>query len=269
MAFPVTGTKLTNLFDPQVVGAMIDKKLVNKMVFAPLATIDTTLEGQPGSTLTLPYYTYIGDATDVAEGADIPIAQLIEAPVTKTIKKFGRGVQVTDEAVLNAYGDPRTEAVKQLTLSIASKLDNDCLAELATIGSSMTATATTFSADVVADALTLFGEDIDDGARVLVTSPANYAILRKATGWIAGTDVAANLVIRGSVGMIHGCQVIVSNKLTDTSYIVKPGALRIITKRNTLVETDRDIINKSTVITADRHAVAYLYDTSKAIKIPV
>ena len=148
-------------------------------------------------------------------------------------------------------------------------MDNDCLAELATIGSSMTATATTFSADVVADALTLFGEDIDDGARVLVTSPANYAILRKATGWIAGTDVAANLVIRGSVGMIHGCQVIVSNKLTDTSYIVKPGALRIITKRNTLVETDRDIINKSTVITADRHAVAYLYDTSKAIKIPV
>ena len=73
MPFPVTGTKLANLFDPQVVGAMIDKKLVNKMVFAPLATIDSTLEGQPGSTLTLPYYTYIGDATDVAEGADIPI----------------------------------------------------------------------------------------------------------------------------------------------------------------------------------------------------
>lgn len=269
MAFPNTGTKLTNLFDPQVVGAMIDKKLVNKMVFAPLAYIDKTLEGQPGSTLTLPYYTYIGDATDVNEGADIPIAQLTESTVTKTVKKFGRGVQITDEAVLSAYGDPRTEAVRQLTLSIASKMDNDVLAELATIGASMTATATTFSADVVADALTLFGEDSDDGARVLLTSPANYAILRKANGWISGTDVAANLIIRGSVGMIHGCQVIVTNKLTDTSYIVKPGALRILTKRNTLVETDRDIINKSTVITADRHAVAYLYDTSKAIKIPV
>lgn len=269
MPFPATGTKLANLFDPQVVGAMIDKKLVDKMVFAPLAYIDTTLEGQPGDTLTLPYYEYIGDATDVAEGADIPIAQLSEKTTTKKVKKFGRGVQVTDEAVLSAYGDPRTEAVRQLTLSIASKMDNDCLAELGTIAAGMTATATTFSADVVADALTLFGEDIDDGARVLLTSPANYAILRKATGWIAGTDVAANLVIRGSVGMIHGCQVIVSNKLTNASYIVKPGALRILTKRNTLVETDRDIINKSTVITADRHAVAYLYDTSKAIKIPV
>ena len=38
-------------------------------------------------------------------------------------------------------------------------------------------------------------------------------------------------------------------------------------KRETIIETDRDIINKSTVLTADKHYVAYLYDSSKAIKI--
>jgi hypothetical protein len=38
-------------------------------------------------------------------------------------------------------------------------------------------------------------------------------------------------------------------------------------KRDTLLETDRDIINKSTVMTVDKHYVVYLYDASKAIKI--
>ena len=74
--------------------------------------------------------------------------------------------------------------------------------------------------------------------------------------------------------MVQGCQVVISNKLKEANsheyaYIVKPGALRLFTKRNTLVESDRDIINKSTVITVDRHFAPYLYDASKAVKITV
>lgn len=262
-------TYIANLFDPQVVGDMIDKKLVDKMAFAPLATIDNTLVGVPGDTITLPYYTYIGDATVVPEGTDMPIATLTQSNVTKKVTKFGRGVELTDEAVLSAYGDPRTEAVKQLRLAIASYLDNAILAELATIGASMTATkSATFTADDVADALTLFGEDID-GAKVLLVNPADYAVLRKADDWLPASDIAANTILRGTVGMVHGCQVVCTNKLTTpgNAYIVKPGAIRIILKRDTLVEVDRDIIAKSTIITADKHAVPYLYDASKAIMI--
>jgi hypothetical protein len=74
--------------------------------------------------------------------------------------------------------------------------------------------------------------------------------------------------------MVQGCQVLVSNKLKEASskenaYIVKPGALRLFMKRDTLVESDRDIVNKSTTITADKHFAPYLYDASKAIKIVV
>ena len=56
-------------------------------------------------------------------------------------------------------------------------------------------------------------------------------------------------------------------QLSYANFIVKPGALAIYMKRDTLLETDRDIINKSTVMTVDKHYVAYLYDASKAIKI--
>ena len=50
------GTYLENLFDPQVVADLIDTKLTDKIAFAPLATIDNTLQGRAGDTVTLPYY---------------------------------------------------------------------------------------------------------------------------------------------------------------------------------------------------------------------
>lgn len=271
MAINSNATKLANLFNPQVVGDMINAKLVDAIRFSPLCRIDTNLVGRPGNTLTLPSYAYIGDATAVAEGGDIPIAQLTESTVTATVSKVGKGVQITDEAVLSGYGNPVEEAVDQINTAIASKVDNDVLAVLETVGSGMTHTASgAFSADVVADALVKFGEDIE-GEKVILVSAEQYAILRKADDWCPASEIAATMVINGAVGMVHGCQVVISNKLAGkkAAYIVKPGALSIILKRDVLVETDRDIINKSTVLTADKHYVAYLYDASKAIKITV
>ena len=52
-----TGTYLSSLFNPQVVADLIDTKLTDNMVFAPLARIERTLEGRAGNTVTLPYYT--------------------------------------------------------------------------------------------------------------------------------------------------------------------------------------------------------------------
>lgn len=264
------GTYLANLFNPQVVGDRINKKLFDYIRFAPLARVYNNLEGRPGSTVTLPYYNSIGAATLVGEGQDIPISQLTESTVSVTISKYAKGVQITDEAVLSAYGDPIGEAVDQIAQSIGQAYDNAMLAAMGTsAAANMTTAAAALTADGIASALTLFGEDID-GDKVILVSPAGYETIRKANGWIPGTEVAANLIIRGTVGMIHGCQVVVSNKLiaANASYIVKPGALAIYNKRDILVETDRDIINKSTVITADRHAAVYVLDKSKLIKMP-
>lgn len=278
MALDPNATLLSNLINPQVLADMIDAKLVDYMRFAPLATIDRTLQGRPGNTITLPSYAYIGDASTVAEGADIGISQLTTSSTPVQIHKIGNGVQITDEAVLSGFGDPLGEATKQLTLSIASQVDNEFLGVLNAITSPMVhtaGTAGTLAFADVADALELFGEDVEDGsARVLLISPKQYTGLRKTSGWLPASDISADLAIRGVVGMVQGCQVIVSNKLKEASskenaYIVKAGALRLFMKRGVLVESDRDIVNKSTVITADSHFAPYLYDASKAIKIIV
>ena len=49
-------TKLANLINPQVLADYVDAKLSDKVVFAPLATVDDTLVGNPGDTLSFPSY---------------------------------------------------------------------------------------------------------------------------------------------------------------------------------------------------------------------
>lgn len=264
---PTTSTYLSDLFNPQVIGDMVNKKLTNDIKFAPLCRVDTTLEGRPGDTLTLPSFTYIGDAEEVPEGHDIPVTKLVSNTTSVKVRKVGKGLEFTDESILSGFGDPLGEGIRQISLAIASKMDNDVLAVLNAITGTMLYTAAArATADDISDALVKLGEDID-GSKVYLCSPATYGVLRKTDGWIPNTEIGANMILRGSVGMIHGCQVSVSNKLTDSSYIVGPGALALCMKRETIIETDRDIIKKSTVLTADKHYVAYLYDSSKAIKI--
>ena len=265
-----------NLVNPQVLADMVEKKLVDNMVFAPLADIDYTLSGRPGDTLTFPVWNYIGDASVLSEASTLSVATLTASTASVTIHKIAQGVELTDEAVLSGYGDPIGEAGDQIALALASAIDN---AMLATLKSDITSTMTMVTASTVTaptdtdiyDALELFGEDID-GVKVAVVPPAVYTAMRKtyANGtWIPASELAAGIAIRGTVGEYQGCQVIVSNKLKSTGdiYIVKPGALRLILKRGVQIESDRDILKFTNVITGSAHFATYLYNASGAIRI--
>ena len=271
-------TTLSNLINPEVLADMVEKKLHDLIRFAPLAEVDNTLVGQPGDTLTLPSYSYIGDAEVLAEGSTLTPVALQTASVSVTVQKVARGVQLTDEAILSGYGDPFGQATTQVATAIANKEDNLMLACLASITGAMvyqTSTSTTAIAPAdISDALELFGEDIDVGEKIIVVSPRLYTAIRNTNGtWLPASEIAADRIIRGAVGEVYGCQVIVSNKLKaangydENAYIVKPGALRLILKRDTLVETDRNILKFTTVITGSKHEACYLYDASKAIKL--
>ena len=269
-------TKLANLLDPQVLADYIDKKLIDYIRFAPLATVDQTLVGNPGSILTFPAYSYISAASDLTEGSAISTVSLNYTSASAQIKEVGKGVEITDTAILSAYGDPVEEIAQQLLLSIADKVDKDFLTVLSGIATGMTqSTAASTCAIAVADisnALELFGEDID-GKKALLVSPRTYTKIRNTKDWCPASEYAAGALVKGSVGQIFGCDVIVTNRLKqtniagETAYIVKPGALRLILKRDTLLESDRDILRRVNVFTATKHYVNYLYNASGAIKI--
>lgn len=274
-------TKLANMVNPEVMADMIEQKYVDLMKFAPLATIDTTLAGRPGDTITLPNFTYIGDAATLAEGVSLTPSVLATSTTSVSIHKIAKGVEITDEAVLSGFGDPYGEAVSQIALAIASAVDNEVLSILHGISVSAALYETANSstdpspADIVS-ALELFGEDIEDGPTVALVSPAVYTQMRTVVGantWVPASEIAAGIAVRGVVGEFQGCQVMVSNKLAKSKagagdiYLVKPGALRIFLKRDTLVEYDRDILAFTNVITASKHFAAYLYNIGKVVRI--
>jgi hypothetical protein len=132
---------------------------------------------------------------------------------------------------------------------------------------------TTISADNIADALVLFGEDLT-GDKVLLTDAAGFAALRKDDDYIRASDMGQRMITDEVVGEVWGCQIMISNKIkTDTTvkeknhFIVKPGALRLINKRGTLVEVEREPEYMRDNIFASKHCVAYLYDASKVVAL--
>ena len=267
-----TGTYLSSLFNPQVVADIVDTKLTDNMVFAPLAHLDYTLQGRAGNTVTLPYYSYIGAASAVSEGYDIGIRKLTQSTSAVTIVKYGVAVQLTDEAVLSGYGDPLGEAATQIATSIDDALDNALLAALAANSASEQNYTGASTGLVPADiplALAKFGED-NDGQKALLVTPDFYAKL-VGSDWVPASGIAADIRIKGVVGMAYGCQVIISNRLKTAGnlYIVKPGALAVFMKRGSMVEADRDILNQSTVLAGSILCAPYLLNPAGMIKLSV
>ena len=247
-------------------GAFLDKKIIDMIKFAPLAVIGHDLQGQPGNTLTIPTWNYVGDAKDLAEGVEGDVEHLTATSTQVTVKKAVKNIGITDEARLSGYGDPMGQIEHQLAVSIASKVDNDVLASLKTASVEVQA-ENGFSKEVIVDALVKFGEDVEQTSYVLINA-VNYAILRKDPDFVHIANGQA--VISGQVGTLYGCPIVVTNKLEDTeAFVVRVGALGIEIKREVNVEVERQVLKKQTIVSADRHYCTYLRDASKAVKITI
>ena len=253
------------LINPQVLAEYLDWKMMDAIKFAPLCNVNRDLEGRPGSTLTLPKYEFIGLAEDVAEGEDIPMANLAATSVDVKVKKAGKGVQITDEAILSAYGNPEDEIAKQLLMAIAGKVDNDCAEAFRQ--ATMNVEAAAFDKYVIVDMIAKFGEDIEDDMTVMI-NPAHLATLRRDADFVE--VMAGQKIISGEMGQLFGCRIVVSNKVqANEAFLVKNGAVEILMKRNVAVEADRDIVNKTNVFVVDEHYVVYLKDESKIVKTTI
>lgn len=318
MAASSNATTTANLIIPEVIADYVETKLVDAIRISPLARIDRSLQGNPGDEVTLPRYSYVGDALPVQEGEDIPISRLTQTSNKVKIHKIGRAIEYTDETILNAYnGDIGSEAASQVLKSINSGVEADLIASMrnnATLTQNLTV-GTDDPSEAVADGLVKFGEEVDGGG-VVAIPPALLGEFRKSKNWIPNTEIGAQQIIRGTFGSIYGYQVITMNRLkahdeyaktTDTAldntktyyvananggftavvspdvadiatyyektavaakgFIIKPGALAIYMKRDTLVEVDRDIIAEVNYIKASKLFAPYLYDQSKVVML--
>lgn len=272
-------TKLATMVNPEVMADMVSAKLPKLIKFTPLAYVETALQGQPGNTLTVPAWEYAGDATEVGEGQAISPDQLTTKKTTMTIKKAAKGYEITDEALLSGLGDPLGQATYQLGLAIANKIDDDLVAVAKTATQHITETPTILAA--IDKALEIF-EDEEDARYVAIINPKDAIKLKTdvAKEWTKGSELGADMIVSGTFGEVAGVQIVRSKKVdegkgfivkvspsqTQTDDANKYGAFVIMLKRDVAIETDRDILKKTTVITGDEHYGVYLYDPTRVVK---
>lgn len=256
-------TKRNNLIDPKVIGEFLDVKLADAIKLTPVVIVDRTLEGKAGSKLELPKYEYIGMAEEVAEGEAMTPAVLQATSEEVQIKKCGKAVSITDEAMLSAYGNPVNEIGQQLLVAMADKIETDLYAEMRKATKEVAVEA--FDKNVVADALAEFGEDLD-GNIFLFINAKQFAVLRKDPDFIA----VDNGILTGARGMIHGAIVVVSNRVAEKeAFVMKEGALALILKRNVMVEADRDILKGENVYACNEHYAVQLRYDNKVVKVKI
>nr|DAS75070.1 MAG TPA: major capsid protein [Caudoviricetes sp.] len=278
----MTQTKIANLVNPQVMGDMVAAKLPKKLRVAPFATIDRTLVGVPGNTITVPSYTYIGDAEDVNEGVEAGVVTLGTSTKTATIKKAMKAVELTDEAVLSGYGDPVGNAENQLAFAVASKIDNDALdALLATNTRKYDSKTKAISYEVIVDAIDLFEEEINT-EKVMFVNPKQVTTLRKDPNFISADKYPANVVMSGEIGTIANTRIVPTKKVkldTTSAFYTCPiiklthddeteqdtAALTVYLKRDPNIEVDRKSLKRTTEISIDEFYTVAVSDDSKVV----
>ena len=286
-------TKLSNLVKAEVMAPMISAMLPKKIKFSPIAKIDDTLVGQAGDTITVPKYAYIGDAEDVAEGVAMGTTVLTATSTKATVKKAGKAIEITDEAALSGYGDPIGEGASQLGMSIAAKVDNDCYDALVKASLKYDGTAAVISYNGVVNALDKYEDENDEPVdKIIFVHPKQVTQLRKDPLFldINKYPITNGVIMSGMIGSIAGCKVVKSKKIklntagtgyenpivvvdlkdpnedpAADKYGASAPALTIYLKRDVMLETDRDILKKTTVASADEHYTVVLSNESKVV----
>ena len=205
-------TMMNDVINPEVMGDMIDAKIEALLKVTKYAKVDTSLQGVAGDTKTVPSWNYIGDAEDIAEGAEVDLTAMTAGTKTFTIKKAMKSVGITQEAVNSGLGNPIGQAEKQLAMSIAGKVDQDVLdAVLTSSIVSGDGTAKIGYAGIV-DAVGMFDEE-EVTEKVLMVAPEQVTALRKDADFISADKYNNNVVMTGEIGMVAGAHVVPSKKI--------------------------------------------------------
>ena len=254
-------TKATTLvngdvFDPEVVSDMINAKVAKKAAMTGYIKVDSTLEGVPGSTVTIPKWGYIGAAEDYEEGQPIDTTKMAFTTAQYGIKKIGKGVMLTDEAQLSGYGKPMATATNQIALSISEKLDNDridVLYESKNVLDTHAGSAIKYAA--IVDGVDMFNEE-EESRKVILIHSKQKTQLRKDADFIAADKIGADLLTTGAIGKIAGVEVHVSNKVKNEDGVYYNPIIKLdndaeteddmpavtyFLKRGNLVEHDREV----------------------------
>ena len=272
-----TGVTLsTNGFIPDVWADLAQAEFLHQARVIQSATQADTLVGQPGDSIKFPKWTTLTDLDDLTENVAMVPEVLDQTVGEAKIKEVGKAVEFTDTRDLNTLGSVQSEAVRQFGILASRKIDADLIAAAsaetaADEGNKVRAQAPlkvsgtgAMSWKNIVAGLAVFGDDWDPSAfsALYIRSDMAAALMGDDQFINAQVNGTASSLRSGQIGTLAGLPVVVTDRLPSGQWmLLKPGALGVIYKRRPLVETDRDILKRTRVVTTTIHyAVKRLND---------
>lgn len=206
-------TMMNNMINPEVMGDMINAKIEALAKLTPYAKVDTTLQGVPGDTVTVPSWNYIGDAEDVAEGAEVSLTTMTAASTTFTVKKAMKAVGITQEAINSGHGNPVGQAEHQLAKSIVGKVDNDVMAAALTASVTSGDGTAVIGYEGIVAANGVFEDEEDGIEKVMFIHPKQETTLLLDPNFLSADKFTGGVAVNGAIGKIAGCWVKKSKKV--------------------------------------------------------
>lgn len=209
-------TMKSDIIIPEVMGEMINAKIEALAKITPYAKVDTTLQGVAGDTKTVPSWNYIGDAEDIAEGAEVGTVKLSAGSKTFTIKKAMKSVSLSQESINSGLGNPIGQAEAQLAKSIAGKVDNDVLDAVLTSANIVDLGTGTIGYSAIVEAVAKFEDEEDGTEKVIFIAPEQEKTLLLDEMFLSADRFQGGVAVNGAIGKIAGCWVKKSKKIKET-----------------------------------------------------
>jgi len=265
-------TLKSDLIIPEVLADMIAGEFQGNLAIArsDMVRVAENLMASGGDSVKIPRWSAISDADDLTEDQALVAEVLGTGADTADVVGAGKLVEISDQALLAAHGDPLREIARQYGILIARKIDAALVEEAETTTLSKTVEAA-IDADAIIDAKAKFGDAQTDLAGLILHSEQYAALLKNDD--FKSSAVYGDLngaLATGAVGSILGMPVFVSDRVTVTegtpdSYtalLVKRGALGLFYARTPQVEVQRNIEKFTTKVSVSVFYAVCLFQSA-------
>ena len=266
----------TNVIVPDVYAQLVRDKIAGKVKVAQFLVNLGDLHGKVGETLTMPKWSYIGDAKDWNIATPMDVTQMKQTSTKATIKAIqAPAVKVADYDDEVELGNAIEEASNQQAIGVARKYDTDAIAcALTSPLKYQLATKNTVTQAEMISILGLYGDDRDSAdfdAIVIHSSfaPSFYKMDMFTSRNLTMTEDGNGIAVNGEIGTFLGIPVVLSDRLYDATnqegfiLVMKKNAISIIPKENPFAEASRDAsLRQTTIYLSQFYAMALTDDTA-------
>ena len=263
-----------NVIVPDVYARLVNEKIAGNVIVAQSCKVLGDLKGKVGETLTMPKWTYIGDAKDIVLGTPTEATNMKQTSTTATIKMIAApAISVNDYDDVVELGSALDEASKQQGTSIARKLDIDAITEgKKTVLQKQLATKNTVTFDEMNAILGLYGDDANaSDFEFIAIHSAFIPSFLKMDGFVSAevtfTAQGNGIQLNNLLGYFRGIPVVVSDRLYDNTntegfiLVIKKDSIGLIPKESPFTEVARDASTRTnTIFTSQYYAMALIDD---------